>query len=336
MAKAKEIEGLDCNAHALAGMRLVLSTRLEEMMSFRAAALDFSDIEGVHDMRVASRRLRSLLSDFRPYLRQKLRSNRLRNMARALGQVRDQDVTIAELEKLKAEAPEDVKEGLNQIIDEHRELRISAQTALADALSLPNILSLHGKLLGRIERATEIPEAPPSGAFISFRRAGAWIIGARLKELYELGEATIYRPFEVERLHDMRIVAKRLRYAMELFAGCWGGQLTPYAAEVAEMQQALGDLHDCDVWIADLSKRLRRSNAPTGAAEPVEEPSAARVASIWLLQHYTKARAKYYRQALERWRGWETEGFRARLEETLKDEAAEPRYETQTEALNIS
>ena len=91
MAKAKEIFGLDCGAEARAGIRLVLLSRLEEMSAFRAAAIDQGSIEGVHDMRVASRRLRSALGDFLPYLRKrKLLGSKddLKRVADALGRVR--------------------------------------------------------------------------------------------------------------------------------------------------------------------------------------------------------------------------------------------------------
>src|SRR3954452_25426999 len=108
MAKAKEIAGLDCAMRAGDGIELILRSRFEEMCSFSAAALDWSETEGVHDMRVTSRRLRSAIKDFLPYLRRrKLRQARedLRRMARALGAVRDQDVALTAFEKLAREAP---------------------------------------------------------------------------------------------------------------------------------------------------------------------------------------------------------------------------------------
>ncbi|MBA2645618.1 MAG: CHAD domain-containing protein, partial [Pyrinomonadaceae bacterium] len=71
MAKANEIKGLDCGADVLSGVRLVLRTRLAEMCALGNRATDWSNIEGVHDMRVASRRLRSAMKDFELFLRGK-------------------------------------------------------------------------------------------------------------------------------------------------------------------------------------------------------------------------------------------------------------------------
>jgi CHAD domain-containing protein len=122
MAKAKKIEGLDCGATAAAGIRLVLLARFDEMAEYRSAALDFADVEGVHDMRVASRRLRSALRDFGPHVRRPPRLARVRGelkeLAGALGTVRDEDVAIAALAKLASIAPEEARVGVEALADE--------------------------------------------------------------------------------------------------------------------------------------------------------------------------------------------------------------------------
>lgn len=103
MAKPKQIRGIERDATAAAAIRLVATTRVGEMCALREKALDWTDPEGVHEMRVASRRLRSALHDFLPYLRKRRLTTSLRGIkavADALGQVRDQDVGIIALDKL--------------------------------------------------------------------------------------------------------------------------------------------------------------------------------------------------------------------------------------------
>src|SRR5262245_15624254 len=120
MAKAKRIKGINCKAVASAGIKLVLLTRFNELSGFQQAALDWTDPEGVHSMRVASRRLRSALRDFMPYLRKRPLASalkQLRNLADALGEVRDHDVAIAALEKMAAQAPGELPSGLNSFIE---------------------------------------------------------------------------------------------------------------------------------------------------------------------------------------------------------------------------
>src|SRR5215212_12102701 len=130
MAKAKRIRGIDCNAPAPAGMKLVLVTRFAELQAWREAALDWSDPEGVHSMRVASRRLRSALRDFMPYLRKRSFNStvkQLRMIAAALGEVRDQDVAIRALEEIAKHAPPAVSVALQQFIETRKEVREQAR-----------------------------------------------------------------------------------------------------------------------------------------------------------------------------------------------------------------
>ena len=89
-------------------------------------------------------------------------------------------------------------------------------------------------------------------------------------------------------MHRMRIAAKRLRYIVELYTQCWGASLTSFAEEIAEMQSHLGELHDCDEWIAVLSARLRALPSESSAtdAETDMEASAERRSSVWLLGHF--------------------------------------------------
>ena len=322
MAKAKEITGLDCAASVAEGARLVLQERLDEMCAMRASALDWSDPEGVHDMRVASRRLRSALSDFAPYLDRRIRQKRLKAVAGALGAVRDEDVAIMALKQLAAEAEGDIAAGIEQLAEERRWRREYARAALTEAISEEALDRLQQKFTARLARATRVSNMKAANgrsrpnAEISFHQSGAEIILTRFAELRNLSKS-LYHPLEPEPLHRMRIAAKRLRYAIELFAQCWGEQLTPFAQEISELQTSLGELHDCDVWIADFGVRLskrRRQAATDGAGDHAYE----RVAAIWLLRRFVKERTKHFRDALARWHEWETNDFAERLSETLK------------------
>jgi CHAD domain-containing protein len=154
MAKAKEISGLDYDAGSGTGIRLILRSRFAEMRSFRDAALDRGNIKGVHDMRVASRRLRSALRDFMPYLRgRKLRRLKkdLKSLADALGAVRDEDVAITALEKLAAEAPPEVAAGIEQLANKRRLKRDIARSKLVEAISNDALAKLEDEFNAALE-----------------------------------------------------------------------------------------------------------------------------------------------------------------------------------------
>src|SRR5438067_2454679 len=150
--KGKRISGLDCAAPADEMIRFALRAQLAAVCALRRKALDWSDPEGVHDMRVLSRRLRSAIADFEPHLRKPaLPIAKLKTIAKSLGAVRDEDVAIAALEKLKASAHGEVPDGIEVFIEERKRLRENAREALNKALRRSAIDELREEFEGRLQ-----------------------------------------------------------------------------------------------------------------------------------------------------------------------------------------
>lgn len=316
MAKAKRIRGLDCNAPASKGVRLVLLSRFAEFDALHDAALDWSDPEGVHSMRVASRRLRGALRDFMPYLPKRGLTSvqkQLKSVADALGDVRDQDVFIMALEKLETHAPAAILPVLKKFIEMNKERRDQARRDLESIFEKGQLTQLEKDFIDAVdaaiatqERKMQRAKSPTPIVFAKMSRA---IVLERLKELENVSNA-LFRPFDIEGLHEMRIAAKRLRYALELFQECWGRALGSYAKRVARMQSALGEVHDCDVWIESFGKQI------SAARKQKEHEQVA--AFVWLLNHFIKLRTKPMRQALARWREWEAQDMSGKVRASLK------------------
>jgi CHAD domain-containing protein len=327
----------------LEGARLVVRVRLEELCDLRSGALDWTGLEGVHDMRVASRRLRSALRDFQPVLPKALPRRRLKAIADALGGVRDMDVAIAELESLQAKAEDDLAAEIERLIAEHRERRDEARERLAETIPEETLDRLREKFIARLDepskhagrkgRRAKRARAGES----SFREFGQQLILSRFDELHQRSRS-LYQPFETEPLHRMRIDAKRLRYAMELFSPCWRGTISPLAHEVAELQKSLGELHDYDIWIEGLGKRLDSLHAGEAGYEAAAETGVPdsdtpqQRAVIWLFRHFVKERIKHFRSALARWNKWETTDFLAHLRDCLAAEPKAPDAKPETPA----
>jgi CHAD domain-containing protein len=324
MAKAKQITGIECDGPVTEAVALVLVPRLEEMCLLRKAALDFRDPEGVHDMRVASRRVRSALRDFAPHLRKTKiaqSTKQLKEIADKLGGVRDCDVAIIALEKLLKKTPPKIAAGLQRIIDEQQTRLDPARQELVQALNYQTLSLLKRSFSNAIEEAivrrTAGPTPLASGA--ARRIVPTYKVYARstvlklLKEMAALSPC-LYEPQKTKPLHEMRIATKRLRYATELFAACWGEQLGVFSHQVAQMQSSLGELHDCDLWIERFGKRLSRSRKKAEELTTGDE----RDAMIWLLSHFSRLRTKHFRAALHRWHEWEQKDFCNRLSATLR------------------
>ena len=318
MAKAKKIKGINCDANASDGIKLVLTTRLEELCNYRDEALDWSDPEGVHSMRVASRRLRSAVRDFMPYLRKRRIASALkalRDLADALGEVRDQDVALIALEKIKEHASGDVSTAVQHLIDSRKESRDQARTELESILEKDQLKQLEMSFTAGLDEAVMVREVkPPPGHVLtplSFIKMSRVIITDRLKELEKLSR-DVFQPFEIEALHEMRIAAKRLRYAIELFQQCWGRNIAGYAKRTARIQATLGDVHDCDVWIENLGAEINKAR---------KQKQAERMEGfVWLLSHFVKLRTKHLRKTFELWQKWEADDTSGKLREALQVE----------------
>jgi len=77
------------------------------------------------------------------------------------------------------------------------------------------------------------------------------IVQTRLDELRSFAEQALSRDASRDQ-HDMRIAAKRLRYLLEIVGPCIGEPAEPARRAVKELQSLLGDVHDCDLMIAEV------------------------------------------------------------------------------------
>jgi CHAD domain-containing protein len=292
MAKAKIIEGLDCDGDAEAGIQLTLGARFDEMASYRDAALDWKDPDGVHDMRVASRRLRSALRDFSPYIRQrqlKTCTKQIRGIAQSLGRVRDLDVSIATLEKLASRCPADVLPGIERLIQERIRRREPERESVERIIARDKFDQLVSEFPQASRKATRTKVTESS-----FREISREIIAERVDELERIG-STVFEPFRRKRLHRMRIASKRVRYSIQLLAQCLPDAINAIAEPVARLQGNLGDLHDADVFIQELGAQLVAGNGDMVYSK------LERHTEFWLLGEFASVRTAKYKDALEEW-----------------------------------
>ena len=120
MAKALAVKDIAPEKSLEECAHRIITTRFHEMMSFKTGAIDGRDIEYVHDMRVASRRLRAALRNFADCFTPKKEFRRhLKQVDRitsTLGNVRDLDVLIDRFQKDLQTVPEDAQIGVQNLI----------------------------------------------------------------------------------------------------------------------------------------------------------------------------------------------------------------------------
>ncbi|MYE90761.1 CHAD domain-containing protein [Candidatus Poribacteria bacterium] len=134
MAKALTVKGIAPEKSLEECARRIITTRMHEMMSFKEGAIDGRDIEYVHDMRVASRRLRAAMRNFAdcftPKKEFRRHLKRVEQITSTLGGVRDLDVLIDRFQKDVLTVPEDAQIGVQNLIDHLQKEREERRTLM--------------------------------------------------------------------------------------------------------------------------------------------------------------------------------------------------------------
>ena len=154
MAKAKEVPGLHPALSFSDAAVTTVRVRAEELFDHREGVLDTEDIERVHAMRVATRRLRAVLEIYRPCFPPADYGPVLRDvkaLADALGARRDPDVQLEVLTALAAAMPRAELAGLDLVADEARAEQAQGNELLAVALAEAERSDLRGRLLALVE-----------------------------------------------------------------------------------------------------------------------------------------------------------------------------------------
>ena len=122
-------------------------------------------------------------------------------------------------------------------------------------------------------------------------------------------------PAEVELLHDMRIAAKRLRYVLDLTHFCFGPYARKAAKRAKQLQDLIGEIHDCDVTLPRV----------TALREEIAADDPAMPGLIAIEERLRTRRDARFADFLELWRKLSREGFRARLEYAIGERPEPPR-----------
>jgi CHAD domain-containing protein len=273
-----------------------------EVDGVRAAA----DIEYIHRMRVASRRLRSALevaSGVFPDEVWDACRKPLKNITRQLGEARDADVQIEFLEGyLPTVHAASQRAGIERLLLRLRERRTAVQPSVLEALDGLNsaqAFSRMGESLAQtLKSHAHAPQSSPH-----LMRLACRSIAERLEEIFA------YVPFvglpdKTDEHHQMRIAAKKLRYTLELFAPLFSKKdLKPYIEHAKEVQSVLGEMHDADVWIewiprfiAEEEQRLQDAHGHTQDLEKIAPGLNA------LRDERQSYRAKEYARFVALWR----------------------------------
>jgi CHAD domain-containing protein len=222
--------------------RDVLRTNLSSVKKWEPVAVKGKDIEGVHEMRVGMRRMRSALTVFRSAIPRKATAplaQEMRWAAKTLDHARDLDVYIADnlsskgakghkaMRKIAMRRRDRVYGQVRSFIGGRRYARL--QTELTRWLGRR---SWRKQLSGKQKKCLDCKVTPFAAQVLEQHRTQV------------LQDAKNISKLDAEALHQLRIDCKKLRYATEFFSPLFGRSMVTFTEHLKGLQDLLGWLHD--------------------------------------------------------------------------------------------
>lgn len=272
------------------------------------------DPEALHDLRVAGRRLDSILRQFAPFLPSAVVRFRpmLKKVMRALGHARDLDVALLELDDFGRSLSEADRAKLLPLRGHLDAERVSARDKMLVILDSGAVQKAFEKLTRALAQS-----APTTAALASPPGALAELIRVRYRKVRK-GADRLNSKASMEDYHEVRGRVKKLRYALEPVAVIFGNSAVAMVKALRRWQEKLGAQQDAYV----AGQRLRAL-----AAEPRKRlPPQTLFLMGQFAAHYarqaSKARKRHpraYRKVRERWKA-----LRSTLEPPTSHEAPPP------------
>jgi CHAD domain-containing protein len=254
------VDGVDAYSPLRKAAPAILLDKAEPLFGLEAAASGGADMDAVHDMRVASRRLRESMRLLAPLYPPEAFSKwykRVRRVTRALGPVRDSDVFIEAFSRLNRSLEPEGRHAVAFLIGFRMGQRVRELELLQRALG--------GLDLAESRRSfAKLVRAPQRGAgsqpLSAFAHAA---VAERIAAVYALMPSALDEA-NTDAQHALRITFKRLRYAVEVFAPCYGDDFDALHETLTAFQDELGDLHDLHIFL-DMVREPERQAAALAA-----------------------------------------------------------------------
>jgi CHAD domain-containing protein len=213
------------------------------LLHWAPAAAEGATPEGVHQSRVAVRRLRSVLRAFRGVAADQVAGSLdagLKALAAQLGPARDWDVFLSGIGAAMAEAlPAEAR--VAALLADGRAARKTAYAGLRRGLQAPEFQRLLLALAALAADLAEAPAAPPSAEEHLVR-----VLEKRWKRMRTAADGMDVQSLAA--LHELRLLGKRMRYVAEIAAPLFPSKpARRFLSRLAELQEALGTLNDAAV-----------------------------------------------------------------------------------------
>ncbi len=299
LAKLPPMTGLDLLAQA---GRVGIARHAKKLYGHHDDVMNSDDEEAVHQMRVATRRMRAVLAAteevFKPKAIKPL-GKPLRRVARDLGQVRDGDVFLSQLRTYRNTLQPEEQADFDAFIDRVQAERDAAQITLRHELTSKRYQRLLDDLTAFLTQPFKDVVASDEDlpSLVRHRAGSACWSRYEAVRRYE----TILPTATSEQLHALRIAGKHLRYTLELFEAPLGPEAETLLKPVRDLQEQLGNIHDADVAVAQAHVHLHKQGTVPVILRYIEVREAERTTAVATLHDlWAQLTGESYRQAAGR------------------------------------
>lgn len=286
--------------HMAEAGRKILRTEFVKMLENDPGSRTGEDIEHVHDMRVAIRKMRSLFRLLEPYYKRRAVSaykTELRHVAWTLGAVRDLDVLIEDLQTYRANLKGAKKTELQTTIDEldrHRHVARAELVEVLDSRLYRRLIKDFSKFLLTTGDGAK-PQPKDDVMPVQVRHLLPIMLYHRLAAVRAFD--AVLAEADAVTLHSLRIEFKQLRYTLTLFQEVLGPQAAEYVDAIKKLQDCLGHLNDAVIARAYLNDLLGETLSPVvneyiASLEIKEAALKEQLAELWTQFNSRKTQQK--------------------------------------------
>ena len=306
----------------------IFSSQFCCMLSHEKETIKGEEIEELHDMRVAVRRMRAAAEIFETYLDSEQFEPYLKNLRKilgSLGEVRDVDVFREKAEKYLEKLPLGHEHDLDPLFAVLTKEREKARKNMLDYLDSEKYQAFKREFSDMLA-SPEILILPTTGRKHDalphrIRDVLPSILYARLADISAYSEWVEGPYLPVERLHRLRIAAKGMRYTLEFFENVLGEDAKALIKELKALQDHLGNLHDTVIEV-DLLDSYLRTGEWGSAGDGKGSGKKKSFKNGEGIETYLAYREEELRKLLdafpETWEKIRNESFRKRIESAIK------------------
>ena len=262
--KTKKHAHLDKSMSVNDAIQRVFRHNLDYLSEWEQTARSSDDIEGVHQTRVAFRRMRSALTVFRlviPKEVSKTWADKMRDLAGQLGKARDLDVFIDEaLDSIRGKLSLPGAAGLEALVYKQRENVYAEVRKMLDSEQYASFKSEFGNWIDHRgweqAKLKKKQRTLSEGDLIPFARK---VLDRQERRVLEAGAHV--NKHSADEMHRLRIECKKLRYAAEFFFPVFAG-MDEYIGHMKGLQDLLGVMNDVAVMHGLLAELLAGTEDP--------------------------------------------------------------------------